>query len=65
MKRIMYWLAVVATIIQACACIAMEFEIFVATHLNPDAVIIEAYLMGVCLIVEIVCILYRVHSSKR
>ncbi len=65
MKRIMYWLSVVAVIIQACACIAMGFEIFVATHLNPDIIIIEAYLMGVCLFVEIVCILYRVHSSKR
>ncbi len=65
MKPIMYWLAVVAVIIQACACIAMGFEIFVATHLNSDVIIIEAYLIGVCLIVEIVCILYRVHSSKR
>jgi uncharacterized membrane protein len=64
MKRIMYWLAVVAVIIQACACIAMGFEIFVATHLNPDVIKIEAYLIGVCLIVEIICNFYRVHSSK-
>ncbi len=27
----------------------------VAAYLNPDVIIIEAYLMGVCLIVEIVC----------
>lgn len=64
MKRIMFWLAVVAVIIQACACIAMGFEIFIATHLNPDAIIIEAYIMGICLIVEIACALYRLYSSK-
>lgn len=65
MKRITFWLAVAAVIIQACACIAMGFEIFTATHLNPDTVIIEAYIMGVCLIVEIACALYRIYAGRQ
>ncbi|MCM1055192.1 MAG: hypothetical protein NC394_06690 [Bacteroides sp.] len=64
-KRIMFWLGIVVSIIQVCACIAMGFEIFIATHMNPDAIIIEGYIMGVCLIIEIVCGLYRAYSSKQ
>ncbi|MCM1046275.1 MAG: hypothetical protein NC417_12270 [Candidatus Gastranaerophilales bacterium] len=67
MKRIMFWLGVVASIIFACVCIAMGFEIFIATHMNPDAIIADGYIMGACLVVEIVCGLYRIYiySSKQ
>lgn len=65
MKQIVSWLAVVALIIQVCACIAIGLEIFVATHLNPNIVIIEACFMGVGLIVEIVCVLYRAYLNRQ
>ena len=64
MKRIMFWLSIIAVIIQIFSCISMGIEIFITPGFNSDAIIIEAYIMGVCLIVEIVCTLYRIYSSK-
>lgn len=64
MKRIMFWLSIITVIIQIFSCISMGVEIFITPGFNSDVIIIEAYIMGVCLIVESVCALYKIYSSK-
>lgn len=48
----MFWLLIIAVIIQIFACISIGVEIFIRTGLNSDSIIIEASIMGICLIVD-------------
>lgn len=42
--------------------IVLGFEIH--TRMNPDYIIVEAYIIGICLVVNMVCAIYRFFSSK-
>lgn len=61
MKRVMLLIQYIVIAVALLAVIVLGFEIH--TRMNPDYIIVEAYIIGICLVVNMVCAIYR-FSSK-
>jgi hypothetical protein len=65
MKKAAFVISIIALIIQVFTCIALGIEIFVVSAPNPDTMITEAIIMGICLVIEIICVFYRLYANKQ
>jgi membrane protein YdbS with pleckstrin-like domain len=62
MKRVMFWLQIIVLIIEVFAVTLLGFEVY--GHMNPDHIIAEAIVIGGCLVVNLVCVLYRLYKTR-
>ena len=49
--------------IQFFAVVLLGFEIY--EHMNPDNIIIEAIIIGICLVINLICTFYKLYTDKK
>lgn len=62
MKKAVFWVQIVVLVITAFAVALLGFEVY--GHMNPDNIMIEAIVIGICLAVNIICTFYRLYTKK-
>ena len=63
MKKAVLWVQIAVLIIQVVCVVLLVFEIY--GHMNTNNIITEAVILGICLIVNIVCAVYRLCIEKK
>ena len=63
MKKIIFWTNIVVLMIQFFAVVLLGFEIY--EHMNPDNIIIEAIIIGICLVINLICTFYKLYTDKK
>lgn len=63
MKKAIFWVQIVVVMIQVFSVVLLGFEIY--GHMNPDNIMIEALIIGICLIVNMICAFYKLYTEKK
>ena len=63
MKKAIFGAQIVVLMIQFFCVILLGFEIY--GHMNPDNMTIEAIILGICLIVNVICAFYKLCTEKK
>ncbi|MCI8601415.1 MAG: hypothetical protein HFE45_07460 [Oscillospiraceae bacterium] len=63
MKKAIFWIQILVIIVELFAVILLGLEIY--GQMNPDKMIIEAIVIGVCLAINIVCAFCKLHTDKK
>jgi len=62
MKKVVFWIQIVVLMVMFFATVLLGFEVY--GHMNPDPIMIEAIIIGICLAVNIICAFYRLYAEK-
>jgi divalent metal cation (Fe/Co/Zn/Cd) transporter len=63
MKKAVFGIQILVLIIALFVVVLLGFEIY--GHRNPDNMIIEAIILGICLVVNIICAFYKLYIDKK
>lgn len=63
MKKIVFWIQIVVLMVQIFAVVLLGFEVY--GHMNPDNIMIEAIIIGICLAINLICALYKLYTDKK
>lgn len=63
MKKLVFWIQTIVLMIQAISVILLGFEVH--GKMNTDNIIIEAYIIGICLLANVACTFYKLCIEKK
>ena len=61
-KKAIFWVQIVVLMIQFFCVVLLGLEIY--GHMNPDNITIEAVILGIGLIINMVCAFYKLYAEK-
>lgn len=62
MKKAVFWIQILVLIVELFTVFLLGFEIH--GHMNPDNIMIEAIVIGICIAINIVCSFYKLHIDS-
>ncbi len=63
MKKAIFWIQILILIIEFFVVVLLGFEI--QGHMDPDNMMIEAIVLGICLGINIICAFYKLYIDKK
>ncbi len=63
MKKTVLWIQILVLIVEIFVVVLLGFEIH--GQMNPDNMIIEAILLEICLVINIICAFYKLYLDKK
>lgn len=63
MKKVICLVQMIVLMIAVFAVALLGFEIY--GHMNPDNIMIEAIIIGICLVVNMICAFYKLYTEKK
>lgn len=63
MKRGIVFVQIAVLIIEMLAVVLLGLEVY--GHMNPDNIMLEAIIIGICLLVNLICVFYKLYTEKK
>lgn len=63
MNKAVLGIQIVVLIAEFFAVILLGFEIY--GHMNPDSIMIEAVIIGICLVINFICVFYKLYTERK
>ncbi len=63
MKKAVFWIQILVLVIEFFVVVLLGFEIH--GHMDPDNMMIEAIMLGICLGINIICAFYKLYTDKK
>ncbi|MDE7017721.1 MAG: hypothetical protein K2P65_09130 [Lachnospiraceae bacterium] len=63
MKKAVFWIQILVLIVEFFVVALLGFEVH--GHMDPDNMIIEAIILGICLGINIICVFYKLYIDKK
>lgn len=63
MKKAVFWIQILVLIVGLFVGVLLGFEVH--GHMDPDNMMIEAIMLGICLIINIICAFYKLYRKQR
>lgn len=63
MKKAVFWIQILVLIVEFFVVVLLGFEIY--GHMNPNNMMIEAIMLGICLGINIICVFYKLYIDKK
>ena len=63
MKKAVLWIQILVLIVEFFVVVLLGFEVH--GHMNPDNMIIDAVMLGICLTINIICTFYKLYIDRK
>lgn len=63
MKKAIFWVPIAVLMIQFFCVALLGFEIY--GHMNPNNIMIEAIILGICLVANMIYAFYKLYTEKK
>lgn len=63
MKKAVFWIQILVLIVGLFVGVLLGFEVH--GHMDPDNMMIEAIMLGICLVINIICAFYKLYRKQR